>query len=612
MKRILLYTLLLVVTLFAIFTFTGCDMNEYTVTLVQDEHATISTEKTTYRKGETVVVTEVVDPGYYCITHCGNVTFYDSFEMPGCDTTVTAIVNPIHYRIEYAGYGDDYNNHYGELENYFTVEDEVSLPTAVKSGYRFAGWYLDESLTTPIKKIEKGTVGNITLYPKFTLNTYTLNYHLPEGATTISSNRTSYSVNESEPIVLYDAVMDNREFLGWYDDPEFSGGRIRSISPECAMDFDLYPKFLSTDYTDDGYRIIRNKVDLLEIFNGEYDTEGKYILEGDIEFGKKEDGVIIRGFKGTFNGNGHKITGLKSHLFDTLQGATVENLTFSSTRTLTLGVSSDIERNVGCLADEIIGTATVYIRNVHLESANVEISVKAPLNFGGFIGMNSSAELIIDGCTVKNLNVNIFAAGSTSIGGILGYGYSDIRSSNVFMDSDDSYCVELTKSKSHHRIGGMIGHAEGGFIKDSSYSQEAGSVNFNVYATEYCSSVSIGGLAGYGSFLTVEDSYSMLRGLNLDSDADGLSGFILYMAGLVARGEGLMFRNSGVEVWGYTLALNCPFEKWGVMLRFYYGYFSCSITEANVEGYHYIPESITNNGSIVSSAYIEDDFLEEE
>ena len=62
-KRVLLYTVMLVLTVFTCLLITGCDTNEYTVTLIGDDHVKISTEKTTYRKGETVVVTKELDPG---------------------------------------------------------------------------------------------------------------------------------------------------------------------------------------------------------------------------------------------------------------------------------------------------------------------------------------------------------------------------------------------------------------------------------------------------------------------------------------------------------------------------------------------------------------------
>lgn len=51
----------------------------------------------------------------------------------------------------------------------FTVEDKVTLADAQKSGYTFDGWYLNAEYTEDkVTEIPKGTIGNITLYAKFT------------------------------------------------------------------------------------------------------------------------------------------------------------------------------------------------------------------------------------------------------------------------------------------------------------------------------------------------------------------------------------------------------------------------------------------------------------
>ncbi len=608
LKRVFLYTCMLVAVLLTCLLITGCDTNEYTVTLVGDDHVKLSTEKTTYRKGETVVVNKEVDPGYHCNTEYGNISFFDSFEMPGCDITVTATTYAKKYHIEYVGYGDEYTS-YGSPTGEYTVEDEVSLPNAAKLGYSFVGWYTDKELTTPIKKIPKGSTGDMTLYPKFSIETYTMTYHLPDGVSNNPKNRTTYTVEEPEKIHFYSVEMEGREFLGWYTSEDLSGSNITGISPGCTGNIDLYPMFLSLDYTEDGYRILRSRADLERIFKDGYDTDGKYRLLADIKFKAGEDTPTIRGFEGIFDGNGHSITNLSAPLFSGVYEAKIENLTISASRTLTMEVSTDITRNVGCLIDKISQDESLTLTNVHLASADIKISIKDPLNFGGLIGNSeSAASLYIEGCTVTNLNVDIFAAGSANIGGILGSGMSVLKNCSVTLDEDDKHSIELTKRSSHHKIGGLVGYAYESSIIDSYYEQKTGSV-FEVYASEYCASVTIGGLVGFGNKVSIASSGSLIYKINFDSNADGLSGFTLYIAGLVGNTDVVTIKDAYVEASGYQFEYNTPFEKHGVTLKFYYGFFACGITESNIEGTFRSPKSIVNNGSTVSSAYIEDYFL---
>ena len=76
------------------------------------------------------------------------------------DMTLEASWTTITYTIEYNG-GVNHTN-----KTRYTVEDEIVLTDGNKDYYEFLGWYLDEELTNPISKIEKGTTGNLKLYGK--------------------------------------------------------------------------------------------------------------------------------------------------------------------------------------------------------------------------------------------------------------------------------------------------------------------------------------------------------------------------------------------------------------------------------------------------------------
>ena len=611
LRRIFHYTVMLVLTVFTCLLITGCDMNEYTVTLIGDDHVKISTEKTTYRKGETVVVTKELDPGYSCYMEYGHTTFFDSFEMPGCDTTVTATSYLRSYRITYVT-DEEGISYYGKSpEGEYNIETEVTFPIAVKRGYKFEGWYTDENLTNRITKIEKGSTGDITVYPKFSIENYTITYHLPEGAINNPSNVATYTIDDE--VVLHDPEMAGREFLGWYENENLYGIAIKSYSVGCSGNVDLYPKFLSLDYSDDGYRIIRSKTDFEEIFKDGYDKEGKYRLVADIEYNENDDTPMITDFSGVFDGGGHSITNLKSALFDTLEKATVENLSISSTLSATLKVESDIQRNIGALANKTIGTGNVTIKNVKVLSVDADVYLTAPLNLGGLVGCaDDSCNLLIDSCTVENINFNVFCAKKTAIGGMLGYGTSvEIKDSSVTLFENDLYQVECTGDGSTLCVGGMVGFA-GGKITNSHFEQENSGAKINLYASLYCLSASIGGLAGESNDLTIENSYAELHEINFDSNAKSTTSLHIHISGLVGLNRyGLFMKKCYISAGGMGLNFNSTIKKSGYPnLRFGVAYLACEIDESCIEDCSATGiEGIKNDDEYISSTYILDDHL---
>lgn len=54
-----------------------------------------------------------------------------------------------------------------ESMNYYTNGIDFDLPLAVKAGYVFEGWYLDEEFTNPISTIPSSSVGEVEVYAKF-------------------------------------------------------------------------------------------------------------------------------------------------------------------------------------------------------------------------------------------------------------------------------------------------------------------------------------------------------------------------------------------------------------------------------------------------------------
>ena len=86
------------------------------------------------------------------------------------------------------------------------------LPTTTKTGYTFAGWYINPNLTTAATA--GATINaDITLYAKWTPTQYTITYNGLEGAT--HSNPTNYTI-ESETITFTaPSERVGYNFTGW-------------------------------------------------------------------------------------------------------------------------------------------------------------------------------------------------------------------------------------------------------------------------------------------------------------------------------------------------------------------------------------------------------------
>lgn len=150
-------------------------------------------------------------------------------------------------------------------------------------------------------------------------------------------------------------------------------------------------------------------------------------------------GNSTNNFKGNFNGNGYKITGIKVGpskyantpyvgLFGCISSATITNL----------GVSAEIYSsgsNIGCLA----GSAT----NSNIINCYSDAQLNCTgSNVGGLLGNTNASN--INGCHVSGT-----VAGLSNIGGLIGYMYN----SNMY----NSFCTG-TVSGTGNKIGGIIGY----------------------------------------------------------------------------------------------------------------------------------------------------------
>ena len=152
----------------------------------------------------------------------------------------------IDYTITYVLNGGE--NASSNPSGYIVSEDTIVLADATKKGYNFIGWYTTNTFDeeSKVEKIETGSTGDMTLYAKFVIIDYNINYELDGG--TNGANPDTYTVLDE--ITLADASKDNYRFVGWYTTETFvEESRITNIEIGTIGEINIYAKFIGYSLT---------------------------------------------------------------------------------------------------------------------------------------------------------------------------------------------------------------------------------------------------------------------------------------------------------------------------------------------------------------------------
>lgn len=124
---------------------------------------------------------------------------------------IYALWKAVKYKFSYTSNGgvNDYRN-----KKKYTCERSVKLYPATKENYTFVGWYKDKKLTKKVKKLKKGTRGNIRLYAKWQLEALNINR---EGASDMIWSWWSYP-----QVISYNNLQDN-VYWGFTTSEGYSG-----------------------------------------------------------------------------------------------------------------------------------------------------------------------------------------------------------------------------------------------------------------------------------------------------------------------------------------------------------------------------------------------------
>lgn len=135
----------------------------------------------------------------------------------------------------------------------YTVADTIDLQSVSRTGYQFAGWYTDASLTHRITQITEGTAGDLTLYAKWSPNTYSITYNKNGGSGSMSAT-TGCKYNTSYKLSKNAYTKKNYTFAGWNTKADGSGteyangASVKNLTSKDGGRIILYAQWKLTDY----------------------------------------------------------------------------------------------------------------------------------------------------------------------------------------------------------------------------------------------------------------------------------------------------------------------------------------------------------------------------
>ena len=123
----------------------------------------------------------------------------------------------------------------------YSEDNEALTYTAPnRTGYDFAGWFSDIGLTSKVTGIPAGSNGNMTVYAKWIITSYSINYVL-NGGINGASNPPNYTI-ESSSISFRDPSATGYTFAGWYSDGSFAN-KISGVPSGSSGNLTVFAKW---------------------------------------------------------------------------------------------------------------------------------------------------------------------------------------------------------------------------------------------------------------------------------------------------------------------------------------------------------------------------------
>ena len=130
-----------------------------------------------------------------------------------------------------------------------TLPSPIAVAQPLRNGYTFLGWYDNAAFTgIPVTQFSPMDAAPKTFYAKWSnANSYPVNFHLndaaPAGHPASNPNTvTSYTVLDPDTAIA-PATRTGYDFLGWYDNPGFTGAPVTNLHAMDAENKHYYAKW---------------------------------------------------------------------------------------------------------------------------------------------------------------------------------------------------------------------------------------------------------------------------------------------------------------------------------------------------------------------------------
>ena len=220
------------------------------------------------------------------------------------DLVLTAVYTPEVYTITYVLYGGENNEN--NVDQY-TYDPEGSVPTLedpTRDGYLFAGWYTNPEFTgEAVTEIPETSTGDVKLYAKWTKLYNAITYVFNGGATT--ENCPDRHTTGTATKIPQSVTKSGAQFVGWYDNPSFSGDPVTEIPAEYDGDVTLYARFsaliLNADFDGNSYNEKEGSVGFFASMTGTANNQAEWISPSDANGNDGYLSVYNDGLNGTQN-----------------------------------------------------------------------------------------------------------------------------------------------------------------------------------------------------------------------------------------------------------------------------------------------------------------------
>lgn len=310
--------------------------------------------------------------------------------------------------------------------------------------------------------IPKGSTGEITVTGTWTPNEYAITYNVSKD--TQHSNPATYTYGQE--LVLEPATR-NGYFVSW-DTPKIPTGTIGEITVKAIYT----EKSIEQCYNNGIYEIwTRGQLESIKNQpNGGYGRTYRLMQKVSGDYYSTSYWTPISEFKGTFDGNGFSVT---NYYIETTSGSNFGfcRINSGTIKNFKLGVRFNVGAefsnvNVGAFAGINKGTITNCSITAVYVRPFFRCFAKGDSYMGGFVGVNEGT---IDGCTSGD-----WLDGSCNMGTIAGKNSGTIKNCDI----SDGY-IEFTYSDYNACVGGIVGLQVSGSVTNCNFQGKIVWGNYN-------------------------------------------------------------------------------------------------------------------------------------